>query len=380
MITNDLRSKSLDLLRFPLALVVLTIHVFTTDGLTIHGQTVTFENMPLMLEVNYFIDGFLRGQSVPVYFFISGFVFFLGVELTKEKYLQKLKNRVRTLFIPYVLWNLLAFVLLLIYFLPVFSSLFPGLHNSTLNLTLSSFGDLFWNNKGDMIVHSVMSETTLDGTGIYPIDVPLWFVRDLMIVVLCTPLLYAIIRKTGFYFICLLGLLWFFLSYMELGHVNQLLVAFFFFSWGAYMSINKKDMIAEFKRFFIPSMILYPVLSLLYVFAVHYCADACVTIKRLNVLVGLFFAYNISAWLLTRGTCKVSSFLAGASFFIYVSHCLICGNVLKGLFVILSPRTQVGMLVIYILTIVLTVAFLLGVFYMLRRYFPAFLKIIAGRR
>lgn len=378
--TNDLRSNSLNLLRFPLALVVLTIHVMTTEGFTIHGQTMTFENMPLLLEMNYFIDGFLRGQSVPIYFFISGFVFFLGIEFTPGKYLQKLKNRAKTLFIPYILWNLLAVMLMFFYLLPVFASFFPGLHSAELNITLHSLGSVFWNYTGDLIINPSAPETVMDRMGIYPIDFPLWFVRDLIIVVLCTPLLYAIIRKTGFYFICLLGLFWFFLSYMELGHINQLLVAFFFFSWGAYMSINKKDMIAEFKRFFIPSMILYPVLSLLYVFAVHYCADACVTIKRLNVLVGLFFAYNISAWLLTRGTCKVSSFLAGASFFIYVSHGLICGNVLKGLFVILSPRTQVGMLVIYILTIVLTVAFLLGVFYMLRRYFPAFLKIIAGRR
>ncbi len=75
---NDLRSQSLDLLRFPLAVVVLTIHTFSTDGFTIQGNSVSLDDFPILLETNYFINAFLRGQSVPIYFFISGFVFFLG--------------------------------------------------------------------------------------------------------------------------------------------------------------------------------------------------------------------------------------------------------------------------------------------------------------
>ena len=105
---NDLRSQSLDLLRFPLAVVVLTIHIFSSGGLTVQGSTVTFDELPFFLELNHFIDGFLRGQSVPIYFFISGYVFFLGVKLTKEKYAQKLRNRVKTLLIPYLIWNTIA--------------------------------------------------------------------------------------------------------------------------------------------------------------------------------------------------------------------------------------------------------------------------------
>lgn len=108
MRTNDLRSQSLDLLRFPLAVVILIIHTFNANGFTIQGVPVSLENMPILLEINLFIDGFLRGQSVPIYFFISGFVFFLGVGFTKEKYLQKLKNRVKTLLIPYLIWNIIA--------------------------------------------------------------------------------------------------------------------------------------------------------------------------------------------------------------------------------------------------------------------------------
>ena len=58
---NDLRSQSLDLLRFPLAFVVLIIHVFNTRGFALRGSQVSVEDMPVLLEINHIIDGFLRG-------------------------------------------------------------------------------------------------------------------------------------------------------------------------------------------------------------------------------------------------------------------------------------------------------------------------------
>lgn len=172
MSRNDLRSQSLDLLRFPLAVVVLAIHTFSTEGFKIHGTMVSFENMPVVLEVNHFIDGFLRGQSVPIYFFISGFVFFLGIELTKEKYIQKLKNRMKTLLIPYIIWNVIAVLWMLLRFLPCFSSLFPNIHKVQLDFSLSAVLETFWNAKeGIFIMPASVDEVVTNST--YPQDVPL---------------------------------------------------------------------------------------------------------------------------------------------------------------------------------------------------------------
>ena len=49
---NKLRSQSLDLLRFPLAVVILSIHVFSTNGITFQGVTSDFESFPFFLFVN----------------------------------------------------------------------------------------------------------------------------------------------------------------------------------------------------------------------------------------------------------------------------------------------------------------------------------------
>ena len=382
MSRNDLRSQSLDLLRFPLAVVVVAIHTFNINGFTIQGVPISLENMPVLLEINHVINGFLRGQSVPIYFFISGFVFFFSLEggkLTKEKYSQKLKNRVKTLLIPYLIWNIVAVLKRFFVRLPCFSSLFVNANKAQLDFSLSAILETFWDDsKGIFIMPPTANETVTNYT--YPADTPLWFVRDLMIVVLCTPMLYWTLKRIRHYFVLTLGVLWFTLAYWDLGHINQLLTAFFFFSWGAYMSVNAKDMMHEFSRFSKISMMLYPLLALLFVFSEHYYPGLSDTIKRLNVFVGLFFAYNVSSWLLRHHICKVSPFLASSSFFIYVAHYLMCDSFLKLFFFIFRPATDLGMLSIFVSAVVTTVTILLLTFYLLKRYTPGFLKVITGRK
>ena len=376
---TDLRSQSLDLLRFPLAVVVVIIHTFSTRNVTVQGVPFSLEDMPILLEVNHFINGFLREHSVPIYFFISGFVFFLGASLTKERYIQKLKNRVKTLLIPYLIWNIIFILKDLFFLLPCFSSIFPNAYKVQLDFSLPAILETFWDaTKGIFVVPQAAGEFVTQN--IYPINTPLWFVRDLMIVVLCTPILYWLLKRTRHYFVLLLGASWFILSYWNLGHINQLITAFFFFSWGAYMSVNQKDMIQEFRRFFKPSMVLYPLLALLFVVSVHYFPDFSYTIKRLNVIVGLFFAYNASAWLLTNNVCKLNPFLASSSFFIYVSHRLLCGNFVKVFILLFRPSSDLGMLSVYVSAVVVTVGILLLTFYLLRRYAPAVLRIMTGKK
>lgn len=362
---NDLRSQALDLLRFPLAVVVLTIHTFSSEGLELRGQELTFADHSLFMEINRWIDAFLRGQSVPIYYFISGFVFFLGVEMTKETYLRKFKNRVKSLVIPYVIWNVLALVLLVaITFNPLFSR-----YTSGLGFTFS-WRDLlscFW------VCDMLPSE------GMFPVNAPLWFVRDLIVIVLCTPLLHVLIKRLGRYFICLLGLFWFVVPHL---HLNLLGFehALFFFCWGAYMSINRKDMLQVFGRYFKVSVFLYLLLGVLHMVAAHDWPEAQGVIKQLNVLAGLVFAYNVAAWLLKRGICKVNPFLASASFFVYVAHGLVVGRLLKLLFITFAPATDWSLLLVYTSVVVLTVFLLLGTFYVMRRYTPRLLKVVAGRK
>ncbi len=370
-----MRSQALDLLRFPLAVVILTVHTFSSNGFMLRGVEYSFDSMPCFIELNYFIEAFIKGQSVPIYFFISGYVFFLCDEFTKDVYVGKLKNRCKTLLIPYIIWNTAAILMQVALFLPCFSSLLPGLAMVETDWSFTGVLQCYWN-----LTKGVFAALYPDAGSLFPQNVPLWFIRDLMIVVLCTPLIYRFLKWARQYVVWLLGVLWFVLNYWQLGHVLQLSAAFFFFSWGAYVSIAKKDMLEYFERFFKVSLVAYPLLSLLYVASVHWCPEITDTIKRLNVVAGLFFAYNVSAWLLKHNVCKVSTFLASASFFVYVTHALIYTNLLKLLFYLLRPVTQLEVISVYIFVVLIALASILSVFYLLHRYAPPILKIMTGRK
>ena len=367
MIKNELCSQSLDLLRFPLAVFVLIGHLVGSQG----EITYSFFN-----GVRHIIFGFLVGQSVPAFFFISGLLFFWGGEWTKEKYIQKLRKRVKTLFIPYIIWNSVAILLLVsIKLLPCFQNVLSS-PEATLNPTFSAFLSCYWIYKGDLL--PAVSHNYLGSTN--PIDLPLWFVRDLMIVVLCTPLLYCGLKRMKFYLVLLLGILWFSLSYLELGHIQCLLTAFFFFSWGAYMSVSSKNLSIEFGKYFKLSIFCYLALSSLYVVSVYYVPIASFTVKQLSILPGLLLAYNLASWLLQHKVCKLNTFLASSGFFIYVTHTLVCYRIHNVFLLLLKPHTGVSLVIVNVLSILFTVFFLLLVFYILRRYFPSFLRVVTGRK
>ncbi len=140
--TRDLRSESLDLLRFPLAVVVVTVHLLVVDGFVVDGRYVNVTDSVFFVWVYRFVDSFLRGQSVPIYFFISGFVFFFGIELTPKKYLYKLRNRVKSLFVPYIVWNTLAVGMLLMKLLPCLNRFLPSAY--TLNFSWKGLLSCYW--------------------------------------------------------------------------------------------------------------------------------------------------------------------------------------------------------------------------------------------
>lgn len=67
-------------MRFPLAIFVVTVHVFNNNEVIVGGNTYNPAEISLFEDMMLFIESFVRGVSVPVFFFISGYVFFYGIE------------------------------------------------------------------------------------------------------------------------------------------------------------------------------------------------------------------------------------------------------------------------------------------------------------
>lgn len=111
-------------------------------------------------------------------------------------YFSKVRNRLHTLLIPYLLWNLIGFLYFILKHYPPLSFVFHG--TNVITISFQNFLKVFW-------------EFRFEGLGeskSMPIDFPLWYMRDLMIIILCSPLLNIFIKLKS-PFIALLGILWF---------------------------------------------------------------------------------------------------------------------------------------------------------------------------
>ena len=196
---HSLRQYALDLLRFPLAVIVVIVHTFNSENVVALGTTYRVSDYQLFQDAMIFIDAFLRGISVPIYFFISGYVFFVGIKFSGTVFKQKIKNRIKTLFVPYIIWNAIAIFLIIFKSLPIFES-FLSNSNSTLNLTPYTILECFWKYNGNINPNSfVDGEPQMLSGSYFPVNAALWYLRDLMIIVLTTPAVYWIVKKIRVY-------------------------------------------------------------------------------------------------------------------------------------------------------------------------------------
>lgn len=343
---SDIRSRSLDLLRYPLALVVLTAHLCG-------GHDGPMEYIPWLSRAT---AAFISGQSVPIYFFIAGYVFFFNTELTHEVYLHKLKNRFHSLLIPYILWNLLAYIV---------GSLAYG----------DGFADAqsFIDGLGKALLGSTGGDVS------YPADIVMWFVRALIVMALISPLINWFLRHTSVWGLLVLGILW---AYPRTRLISswQLTTAIFFFSWGAWMSLNKRDMIAEFKRLRILSLIIYLATATTCYISYNIYPPVYTVSKTFCIVAGLFLAYNVASYCVAKGHLSCISRIAPAAFFLYCSHMIFLRPIGDLIYMFLHPHNAILAVAYYVLIGVLTAVIATGLFFAMRRYAPRVLAPFVGGR
>ena len=120
---SSLTSSTISALRFPLTVGVVFIHFnVLSDNLAMRG-TGNAEHFPtwLVCMFNLFSEVLPR-IAVPLFFIISGYLFFRSGFMIRT-YTDKLRRRVRTLLVPYILWNLLYLIRTAFRDIPAFSGL-----------------------------------------------------------------------------------------------------------------------------------------------------------------------------------------------------------------------------------------------------------------
>ena len=240
MTSDELLSKTIDYLRFPLCVGIVFAHFNLSKGLEIHGVRYGLENPDWYFFFLRLVNWVLPSLIVPMFFIFSGLLFFYRKDFSAEVYVQKLKSRMMTLLVPYILWNIIAILWRLKCLLPGISSFYRPVEIKVSSSRI--FNTFFCNvDNSGIIVGSTLTNVP---EGILPIDGPLWFVRELMLMVVISPVIYWLIKKGNLWFLSLLGIVWFCSSWFLLNdsflkmYASQFLMALFFFSWGAFYSIK----------------------------------------------------------------------------------------------------------------------------------------------
>lgn len=367
MSAEELQSKVIDFLRFPLIVGVVFIHTDFSDIVMAGVKQISFVNYPVFSRIFFLFSRVIFEACVPLFFFISGFLFFYKtVGFSREIYLQKLKNRIRSLLVPYIFWNLLIILFLMLAQTFLSGSLVSGRNKLITDYSLLDWLWSFWDTSQ---VNPHMKKTL-------PINSPFWFIRDLMVVIVFSPIVYILIKKLKAYAVIILGLLWIFNPFFYLPGLS--IVSFFFFTAGAYFSIHKMNFVEVLKpmlRSLAPLYILIVAMALYFAgagwWSYLYCA---------GVVVGLLLAITVSAYFIESGKWHLNPFLTNGSFFIYAYHRLPLVFVVKILFKWLHPRSDGALLLLYLACAAIVILLGLLIYSLLRQRLPRFTAIISGGR
>lgn len=305
-----------------------------------------------------FISHTLCSVCVPFYFLISAFLFFRGMDKFDGRwYAGKIRRRFHSLLVPYLLWNFIGLATIILKQHLSGGSNFAQYDN--IDFTLSNIIKGFW------------SMSAIDSSLLpYPYDFVLWFVRDLIVLTLLTPVFYLLARHAGKLILILLFILTTFRTGIPLP-----MTEIFFFYVGAYMAIRhvKFDVLPKRGKWFalpcmllalLPEIITYP---------------ATVNSTFLYILTAIP-AVSFAVALLIRKIGAIPPKVVAACFFIYAFHGLYVTMASKLSMSVIPPDTPLACVGCYLFDFVFITAFATAAYMIARRIMPRFTNLLSGGR
>lgn len=384
--TNDeySLSQAITWLRFPLALLVILIHVnpqsrdIFTPISTINLQHLSIENIYSI--IGRFGSYFSR-IAVPFFFFTSGYYFFYKLkEWNYDTYNKKVKKRIKTLLIPYILWNILT--LLFLFLTKTLGVIIQNKPVEDFFIFVNDFrwSEIFWNystwNIGKLSILGI--STQMYG----PILLPLWFLRDLIVVTfIFSPIIYYGIKYLKLFFIFLLCVA----CLAGISILNMNFIGLLFFSIGSYFSINHKNILSMAKKYR-NIFLIFSIISL--ILCVYFDENALSDVFLLTYrIMGIPIILYITLYLLRNKLVFIYKNLSRTSFLVYALHtmvilkfsCLSLAIVIIEKCLLVS-RFTIGYIFAYFLSPLFCALLCLIIFILLKIYLPKLLVLLTGDR
>lgn len=358
-------SQSLSLLKWLLALSVVADHFLRFNDVAGAGGVVyTLGDNPSAKFLGCAVFVMLKNYAVPVFFVVSGYLFYGTGAFEAPALRGKLRRRLTTLLWPYMLWNILGLCVFAL------SDYLAG----------NSVGAAVSNATGGWTGFFAGFVNTPDSY--FPHNTPLWYIRDLLVCMVLSPAMVWCLRKAGVVFlgICAGLFLCLFLDYGG----QRWTVPLLFFNLGLWLRMRNVTSFRAGRRTLLALIALYVVTAAYYAYFNNYPGMLSHPVRNLSMIVFVFVmlcgCYAIAARLpKTTRTVAVLDFLAAASFFVYVAHYAPLENFKSLVFNIIEPQTPGAETLTLVLGYVLLVAVLVLIFAALRRWCRPLVRLLLGR-
>ena len=322
-------------LRFPMIVLVTFAHSYgrVEDSFALLASDWnSYEFLKLLVSQT------LVKVAMPVFFIMSGYLFFTNVDKWDvATYKKKILRRVKTLLVPYLIWNLLMAVKLKTFSMSMLWS--------------------YWNPAGtqiDWFGHEQLMTA--------PANMPLWFLRDLMVVSLLTPIIYILVRKFGYWLMAVLTVLY--LSGVCAFIPGLSAYAVFFFTLGAFFSIRRTDLIEIFKRFEWPAYGLSVIFAISMLLTYH--TSVFSSLMLCFRLTGSIAVFCLASRILSTTSRRLPSLVCNSTYFIYLAHYVFFFSFIDTAFFAIIGTSTPALSIHYLLTPLLK-AILLCIIYIVYR-------------
>jgi fucose 4-O-acetylase-like acetyltransferase len=340
----------LRLLSFISILIVLLNHAAPLS--LVYEGVLTEQPSPEVDALLTFWFGHVGRVNRPLFFFISGFLFFWTLKPGWSGFLEKWRKRVKSLLVPYLVWSLLSCLL---------------------------FGLAYWLTPTRALIGQRMglaSLTWLEWLGVWlcnPVAYQLWYLRDLLLLIFLSPLVSLLAARLGWFLVSGVMLAW--LAGFLPSRPDETGLAFF--TLGAVMA--KKRIVPDWElRFWRwPCAFIWLLLCALNTWF-DLSGEALPWMNKLASVIGLPAIWGLSD--LVTGSLRQKLLKAAAlSFFVYLAHEPLMLTLKKVIFKWV-PYNGVNSVLTFLFlpVIVLTICLVVGA--QLRRRLPKVFSFIMGGR
>lgn len=357
-------SRCISWLQFPLALLVILAH---TD--------VTYDHSDPSSVINAFLCWPMPASALPTFFFISGYLFFSGRDIFVWKdYCQAMRKKFFTLLVPYLIWISIAYLSTIL------------IHGLDYAPQPTDMRGIFWDGRPIMPEHSLFGYT-FDMFGMPGGFGVMWFVRDLMVIMLFTPFIWMIGKTAGKWaiFLILIAII------THTGIPGFGILGPWYFILGSLFAICNIDFMPVLRRFGLHVIALWLVMCVVFGWMVwsfdlnHLLKGPLSTLFRdCTALVGVFALFALASYALSDKRLdsfnRLLLFLSPTAFFMYVVHpqpvIELLGHVTDC--IITDPRWQLTVAFFWFIAVRLTL--IPAIYFLMLRFCPKALDLITGRR